>query len=166
MLYVFGGLPGVGKSTLARQVALARGAVYLRIDTIEQAIRMARPAPPGAAGYLAAQALAADNLSLGRAVVADAVNALEVARAGWRRVARQAACPLQPIEVLCSDPVEHRRRVEARSAPIPGLLLPTWAQVQQRRWEPWTDAGLLVIDTAGHSPEESGAALLARLGLA
>ena len=39
MLYIFGGLPGAGKSALSRSLARARQAVYLRIDTIEQAMR-------------------------------------------------------------------------------------------------------------------------------
>ena len=39
MLIIFSGLPGSGKSTIARALAQQLGAVYLRIDTIEQAIR-------------------------------------------------------------------------------------------------------------------------------
>jgi predicted kinase len=39
MLIVFGGLPGTGKTTLARAFAQRRRATYLRIDTIEQALR-------------------------------------------------------------------------------------------------------------------------------
>ena len=39
MLIIFSGLPGSGKSTIARALAKRLGAVYLRIDTIEQAIR-------------------------------------------------------------------------------------------------------------------------------
>ncbi len=42
MLVVFGGLPGVGKTTIARTVADQCNAVYLRIDTIEQSIRSAK----------------------------------------------------------------------------------------------------------------------------
>jgi predicted kinase len=38
LLVVFAGLPGSGKSVLARGVADAIGATYLRIDTIEAAI--------------------------------------------------------------------------------------------------------------------------------
>jgi len=38
-LIVFGGLPGTGKTTLARAVAEEHSATYLRIDTIEQALR-------------------------------------------------------------------------------------------------------------------------------
>ncbi|NBU29185.1 MAG: AAA family ATPase, partial [Caulobacteraceae bacterium] len=38
-LIVFAGLPGTGKSSIARGVAEAIRAVWLRIDTLEQAIR-------------------------------------------------------------------------------------------------------------------------------
>ncbi|HNX20123.1 MAG TPA: AAA family ATPase, partial [Acidobacteriota bacterium] len=44
MLVVFSGLPGTGKSSIARAVAARSGAVWLRIDSIEQAIRDADPA--------------------------------------------------------------------------------------------------------------------------
>lgn len=40
---VFAGLPGSGKSVLARGVANAIGATYLRIDTIESAIVSSPP---------------------------------------------------------------------------------------------------------------------------
>jgi predicted kinase len=40
-LIVFGGLPGTGKTTLARAIAEERSATYLRVDTIEQALRSA-----------------------------------------------------------------------------------------------------------------------------
>ena len=56
MLIVFGGLPGVGKTTLARAVARKMEAVYLRVDTIEQALRTSNmlQAEVGPAGYLVA----------------------------------------------------------------------------------------------------------------
>ena len=41
MLIVIGGLPGTGKTALARGLARALDAVHLRIDTIEQAIERA-----------------------------------------------------------------------------------------------------------------------------
>ncbi len=39
MLIIFGGLPATGKTTIAKELARQIGATYLRIDTIEQAIR-------------------------------------------------------------------------------------------------------------------------------
>jgi predicted kinase len=41
-LIAFAGLPGTGKTTIARELARRIGAVYLRIDTIEQALRASR----------------------------------------------------------------------------------------------------------------------------
>jgi DNA polymerase III delta prime subunit len=38
-LYIFSGLPGTGKSTLAQRLAGKLRCAYLRIDTIEQTIR-------------------------------------------------------------------------------------------------------------------------------
>src|SRR5579872_7432462 len=82
VLIVFAGLPGTGKSTIAQQLAERLDAVYVRIDSIEQAIRASGVLPDGAdigpAGYMAAYRLAADNLRLGRAVIADSVNPLNV----------------------------------------------------------------------------------------
>ena len=49
---------------------------------------------------------------------------------GHLDVARRAAVALVEVEVVCSDAAEHRRRVESRRADIPGLLLPTWDEVQ------------------------------------
>lgn len=40
-LVVFGGLSGVGKTTLARALTARLGAAYLRIDAIEQTLRSA-----------------------------------------------------------------------------------------------------------------------------
>jgi predicted kinase len=149
MLVVFGGLPGVGKTTLSRELARALRAVWLRIDAIEVAIWQARPREEvGAAGYTAAAAVAGANLALGRTVVVDAVNPLEVARRPWRELAALNGVPLRVIEVICSDTAEHRRRVERRQPDIEGFVVPTWQEVLDREYQPWTEARL-TVDAAG-----------------
>ncbi|MBT2323995.1 AAA family ATPase [Variovorax paradoxus] len=162
MLVVFGGLPGVGKSTVAREVARRSGAAYLRIDAIEQAVRDAGVlvADIGPAGYMAAYALARSNLELGRIVVADCVNPLPITRAAWQAVARDAGVKLVEVEVICSDAAEHRRRVENRTSDIGGLVLPTWAGVTAHSYTPWTGQDL-VIDTATLNAEDAIAYVLA-----
>ena len=49
--------------------------------------------------------------------------------------------------MVCSDVAEHRRRVESRVPDIEGHELPTWKDVVERDYRPWTSARL-VIDTA------------------
>ena len=153
MLIALGGLPGVGKSALARSLARRLGAVHLRIDTIEQSMRNAGFTVSGPEGYLAARDLAEDNLRVGGTVIVDSVNPLAITRAYWHETAARLAVELLEIEVVCSDEAQHRRRVESRVTEIPDLVLPTWQQVLDRRYEPWTTAH--VIDTAGRTVEES-----------
>jgi hypothetical protein len=54
---------------------------------------------------------------------------------------------LRVIEVVCSDAVEHRRRVEQRRADIDGHEVPTWQQIVDREYEPWSEERL-VLDTS------------------
>jgi predicted kinase len=146
VLIALGGLPGTGKSSIARELAVRHGAVHLRIDTIEQALRRAGLAV-GPAGYVVAYALAEDNLRLGRMVIADSVNPLAVTREAWRASAYRAGARVVEVEVCCTDVAEHRHRIESRLPDIDGHVLPTWQDVVDRRYEPWTDEHI-IIDTA------------------
>ena len=162
MIYIFGGLPGTGKSTLSANLARHLNAVYIRIDTIEQAMRDSGVTEIGEKGYIAGNRLALDNLSLGNTVVADSVNPIGATREAWRDVAHKASVPYVEIEIICSDPSEHRKRVESRRADIVGLKLPDWNQVMERQYETWT-SNQLVFDTARQTIDESISYLLAAL---
>jgi predicted kinase len=154
----------VGKSTLAQGLAARLGAVYLRIDTIEQALRDLCAAELTVEGYLLAHRLAADNLRLGLSVVADSCNPVALTRKQWQQVAAAQGVVCRDIEVVCSDPAEHRRRVETRSPEVAGLTLPDWAAVRAREYHPWpASEAPLRIDTAGRTPEECLEELLRRL---
>ncbi|HEY2459656.1 MAG TPA: AAA family ATPase [Candidatus Acidoferrum sp.] len=156
MLIIFGGLPGVGKTTVARELARRIGAVFVRIDSIEQAIRDGSGDGEwvGEAGYLVGYAVAGDNLRLGRTVVADSVNPLAITRDAWVAVAERAGVRAMEVGVICSDAAEHRRRVEGRVADISGAPLPTWNEVMAREDDAW-ERERVVIDTAKCSVEEA-----------
>lgn len=164
MLIVFGGLPGAGKTVIARTLARQIDAVYVRIDSIEQALRESGVIKDALndAGYRAAYAIAEDNLRLGRTVIADCVNPLQLTRDAWVAVAERAGASAVEIEITCSDANEHRRRVESRASDVPGLRLPTWDEVIFREYHPW-DREHLVIDTAVLTPEQSVATIRAML---
>ena len=149
MLIVFAGLPGTGKSTLSRELARRLDAVWLRIDSIEQAIRDSGVVPESIydTGYRAAYAVAEDNLRLGRDVIADSVNDWMLVRDAWRDVGVRAGARVVEVETICSNLDEHRRRIETRAGDVPGLVLPTWADVTQRDYHAW-DRDRLIIDTA------------------
>jgi predicted kinase len=151
MLIAFSGLPGSGKTSIARELAQRLRATYLRVDTVEQALRSCGTLEEVMAeGYETIYRVAEDNLNLGVTVIADSVNPIDITRDAWSEVAREANVRLVNVEVICSDEAEHRRRVETRSSDIPDLVLPTWEKVKNREYHPWTQPRI-VIDTAGRS---------------
>ena len=90
-LTVVGGLPAVGKTAVCREILRLRAEArpqsrpptWLRIDTIEQALRDSGemlPGMPGGAGYYVAAAVARDVLASGGEVLVECVNPLPITR--------------------------------------------------------------------------------------
>lgn len=154
MLYIFSGLPGTGKSTLSAALARELRATYIRVDVVEQAMRVAGAGVDGPAGYIVCYEIASQNLRLGLDVIADTVNPIHETRQAWRGVAESLEIPFMEIEVVCSDEREHRHRIATRVADIPGLALPTWEEVKTRQYDFW-DRDHIVIDTAHQTVAES-----------
>lgn len=156
VLVVVSGLPATGKTTVCAQLAAARRGAWLRVDRIEDAIVRTTSLrhPVGVVGYEVAYALAEEQLHYGIDVIAECVNPVAGSRDAWRRVAENTDACLSEVEMICSDPDEHRHRAETRTTDIEGLPLPTWADILAREYEPWIREHL-VIDSATTSPHEA-----------
>lgn len=162
LLVCFAGLPGVGKSSVARVLAAETGALWLRIDAVEQALRESHMQVMGGladGGYAALRAVAEAALVQGFDVVVDSVNPLPITRMAWRDVSARAGARHRDVELVCSDADAHRRRVERHVPDVPGLVLSDWAAVRARDYAPM-DADLR-LDTARLSVAQSVVAIRA-----
>lgn len=145
------GLPGAGKSAVAAALGRELCAPVLAVDAAEAAmwrsgIDATQRDAVGLAAYAVVHTAAAAALDAGHTVVVDAVNAVAPARDAWRGLAREHGVALRWIEVVCSDPMLHRARLEGRGSRYAELAEPTWSQVQARVVEPWDD-DRLVLDS-------------------
>src|SRR3954452_20862589 len=90
VLLLIGGLPGVGKTTVAREVARRTRGAHVRIDALEAGLvdlGLAASGQVGAAGYGLALTVADTLLAGGATVLADAVFPVGEGRAPWTGVA-------------------------------------------------------------------------------
>ena len=156
-LVMFAGLPGTGKSSLARVVARSLRAVYLDKDTIKDcAVTLAAEVGlvdgetlAGPLSYELLIGLARDNLTLGHSVLLDSPAGFARFRDKVKRLAQTVRAELRLVECICTDEQLLRQRIEARGRDLPDYRTRTWASFQQDRarferiWERH-----LIIDTA------------------
>ncbi len=158
------GLPGVGKTTIARMVAERTGALWLWIDQIETAMQSSHMKVDDLAdgGYAAAQAVATGALQQGFDIIADCVNPISLTRDAWRGVSGKAQARHLDVEFWCSDKTEHQKRVEHRTVELPNWSPPTWQAVERRRYDPFPNPDVR-IDTAQTDPAEAATLLAAAI---
>ena len=160
-LIILGGLPATGKTTVALELSKLTQLSYVRIDSIEQALRnsgeMGAQGVQGA-GYKVAYALAGDLLDGRNNVLVECVNPIELTRKSWREVGRTHHSGLLEVELYCSDANEHRSRTESRAASVAGLILPAWEEIANREYEPWNAD--LRVDTCLFTPKEAAKQIL------
>jgi predicted kinase len=130
------GVQGTGKTTLARALGRATGAVVLsRAPLMDVALAAGLPVnPPQGTGFKSVGDLAYDlqttllreHLGIGHSVVLDC-GADRLIRETWRMVANDADAHFWLIDTICSDLDLHRRRFEARG--------PVWRCDVGQSWE-------------------------------
>jgi predicted kinase len=147
VLYIFSGLPGTGKSTLAKYFSKKINAAYIRINTIEQGIKDLCNFNVQGEGYRLAYKIIEDNLKIGNNVISDQCNPVNFTRREFNNIAIKNDCKYINIETICSDKNEHKNRVENRKSEIENLKLPTWKEINNRKYEKWEEKHI-IIDTA------------------
>ena len=163
-LILFSGLPGCGKTTLARQVATALHAPLLAKDRVQRVLRDHVPGAAPVDGYRLLIDLADEQLGLGVSVVLDAVFPLAGFRDEAQAVAARHGARFRPVYCYCSDEAVWRERVEARIQYVPGWTPIGWEEVERLRgfYEPWDPAAALLVD-ALDPPEANLARVLTYL---
>lgn len=117
------GLPGTGKTTLARALAVALGAVQFSRDPLMDVLYTGGvPAQRDPAngrwgypemGWELLHALMREQLSLRRSVVLECVAPPRV-RATWQQTAEELGARFWVIDTVCADPALHEQRVTER----------------------------------------------------
>lgn len=132
------GLPGTGKTTLAKLLAKKLSLVYLRLDCIEVPFyRYNATSGSKGEGYDAIVNLARENLDLGLGVIVDTVNPLHLTRKLFRDLAKESNVNFLQFELKTNDLLQHKKRIEQRKADIVGHTLPTWDKVLNVEYEEW-----------------------------
>ncbi|PPJ30940.1 hypothetical protein C5E45_07350 [Nocardia nova] len=168
-LVLVGGLPGTGKSTIARRLAAATGAILLSSDHI-RAVARTEGVLDGAIGeydhgayspaardhvYAVMCAEAQTLLAAGRSVVLDASWIDDAQRRRASRLATDTAADL--IELCCSAPASvAAARIRARSGSESDAT-PAVAAAMATDRDPWP--GAVVLDTTAPEDDTAAAAL-------
>ncbi len=156
-LVVFAGLPGTGKTSLARTVARELHAMYLDKDTIKDTaiavgreLKLERAAEfSGPLSYELMVGLARDNLTLGLSVVLDSPAGYRTFREQVEQLARSAKADLKLIECICTNEGLLRDRIENRGQDLPEYRTRDWETYQRDRAQFERLAGpRLIVDTA------------------
>lgn len=116
-LVVVSGLPGAGKTTLARGLVDVSKAAYLRVDVVVTPLVRAG-VDVGPLGYEIVREPAASNLAAGTRVVVDLVNPLPITRQMWTRLAAEQGVPLIAFSAMSPKPLS----IGAVSKPAPPIM--------------------------------------------
>lgn len=163
-LILFSGMPGSGKTTLARMVARQLNLPVFSKDRVQRVLRDHHLAAENTGdGYYIILDQADEQLSLGVSVILDATFPLDHFRMVASEIAGRYSARFCAIYCTCSDDAVWRSRMESRVHYIPGWKPVGWEDVLRMRqyYQPW-GANALIVDSLA-SPGENFHRVLAEI---
>ena len=169
-LLLIAGLPGTGKSTLARKLAEQAAFVWIRSDVVRKGIAGLDPFRRGDAGlyseassdatYARCLEQATVHLTQGDRVIVDAVFGRQQRRLLFVSAARRLGLPALVLVCVAQEDTIRTRLEQRRADPSDA----DWSVYQEaaKNWEPPAPASFIAIDMNG-APEEGVQVALQRL---
>ncbi len=153
MLVLIAGLPGTGKTTVARAFAESSGATHLNSDALRRQLGLMGHYTPEDKQkvYKALLENARDALLKGQTVVVDSTFYNETVRSAFRHLAQDCQVPLHWVEVRADEAVLLQRLQQTR--PDSEADYKVYLDIR-RQFEPLPDERL-VIDTGQETPRSA-----------
>lgn len=155
-LILFAGMPGSGKTTLARLVAKRMGIPVFAKDRVQRVLRDHNLAEASTGdGYFIILDMADELLSLGQSVILDATFPLDHFRTVASETAARHKAHFCAFYCYCSDDEVWRARMSQRVQYVPGWKPVGWDDVIRMRdyYQPWNE-NALSLDSV-KPPEEN-----------
>lgn len=155
-LVLFSGMPGSGKTTLARQASRQLKLPIFSKDRIQRVLRDHHLADEHSGdGYYIILDMADEQLSLGVSVILDATFPLDHFRLVASEIAARHKAKFCAIYCHCSDDAVWEARMQSRVQYVPGWKPVGWDVVLRMRqyYQPWND-NAQVVDSL-YSPQQN-----------